>query len=58
MGTKEDHTFFTKTKARYVDPNVVVDGVVTRTSDFFPTLKETITKFKEEYKKGWYIKLV
>jgi len=57
IGTPEDYTYHVKTKARYVDPNIHCGHGIFRTSHFFPELKGEIEKFKEEYNKGFYIKV-
>jgi len=57
IGTPEDYTYHVKTKTRYVDPNIHCGQGIFRTSQFFPELKVEIEKFKEEYSKGFYIKI-
>ena len=54
----EDYTFFTKSKARYINPSVIHNGSVVTVTDLVPAFGEEIERFKEKYKKGYYIKIV
>lgn len=57
-GTAEDHTFHSRVKARYINPKVLVDGKIIRTTNFVQGLQDKIEEFKEKYKKGYYIKII
>ncbi len=55
-GTPEDHNVHLHTKARFVDPNVLIDDHLVRTSHLDSTLASEIDKFKSDYAKGMFIK--
>ena len=54
-GTAEEHTFHNRSKARYINPKVLVEGNIIRTTDFVPGLQDKLEEFIEKYKKGYYI---
>jgi HD superfamily phosphohydrolase len=57
LGTEDDYDIYTKAKARYIDPKFVDSGKIKRASEADNELKEEIQKFKEDTKKGFYIKI-
>lgn len=56
--TNADYTFHTKSKARYIDPKILIDGKITQTTTLFPQLQQQIDTLKEKFKQGYYIKIV
>jgi len=56
--TKEDYTFHTKSKARYIDPKILINGQLKHTTELFPQLQQQIDTLKEKFKQGYYIKIV
>ncbi|MBI2661933.1 HD domain-containing protein [Candidatus Woesearchaeota archaeon] len=57
-GTAEEHTFHNRSKARYINPKVFVEGKIIRTTDFVPGLQDKLEEFIEKYKEGYYIKII
>ncbi len=53
--TKENYTFQSTSKARYVDPLVLVNHQLIRTSQLYPELIEEIEALKRRCKDGYYI---
>ena len=56
--TSDDYTFFTKSKARYINPKVLQNGSLVTVADLVPAFAEKIDWFMQKYKKGYYIKIV
>lgn len=52
------YDFFTKTKARHIDPKTLVNGDVKRVSEIFPDFGEKIKSFKERIAGGYHIKIL
>lgn len=57
-GTKEDHDFFTRTKARFIDPKILNNGNIKRLSELDNDFKQRIEDFKQKIEKGYYIKIL
>lgn len=53
----ENSDFTGKTKARYVDPPVLVDDGITRVSDYSDRLKEEIDKHRTEVGEGFPVRI-
>jgi hypothetical protein len=52
-----DYDFFTRTKARFIDPKVLAGGVE-RVSGIYPDFRERIKGFRERIAKGYHIKIL
>lgn len=57
LGTKEDYTIYSKSKARYIDPKFIENEKIIRLSEVDAKFKKEIDNFKEIIKKGFYIKV-
>lgn len=56
-GTEKDFTVFGKTKARFIDPRFVEEGVLLRLSEADQDFGKRIEAFKSLYEKGFYVKI-
>lgn len=54
----DDYEFHTYHKVRYVDPKVLIDNETKRVSELFPEFIDILTKHKERFKEGYFIKIV
>ena len=52
-----DFDFFTRTKARFIDPKVLA-GRVRRVSEMYPDFRESIKRFRERIARGYHIKIL
>lgn len=57
-GTLEDHTFYTKGKARYINPKIVTTHGVFYATDVAPALEQEFAKLREKFERGIYIKIL
>lgn len=56
-GTKEDYDFFTKSKARFIDPKVLYNKELISLSELDGDFKQRVINFKKKIKGGHYIKI-
>lgn len=56
-GTKEDHDFIGKSKARYIDPKFLENNKLIRLSEADKDFKKEIDDYKDWIGRGFYIKL-
>lgn len=57
QGTKQDNDFFTKSKARFIDPKVLNNNKVSRLSELDNNFKQKIEHLKKKVQEGYYIKI-
>ncbi len=57
-GSKDDHDFFAKSKARFIDPKFLDGNGTRRLSEADRAFKKEIENFRDRVKSGFYIKLI
>ncbi|MBI2573595.1 DUF1653 domain-containing protein [Candidatus Woesearchaeota archaeon] len=56
--TSQDYTYYAFNKVRFVNPMVLIEEKLFRTTDLFPQLQDKINGLKEKCKNGYYVKII
>ena len=54
---RKNYDYYVKTKARFIDPKILINGKLRRASDMFDEVRERIEKFKTRVSKGYYVRI-